>query len=647
MQSRTFCAAAATVIVVFGAAAAAQAYKPYFVRSPNGKIRVQVSELGGLTYSIRRGRKVVLLDSRIRAEFAGGLVLGENTKVTDAKITRIKKTWKPPFGKHSEVLNHCNELRLMLKVTGAAGKRFEVIFRVFDDGVAFRYVIPRQEGLDKFILTKEGTEFHFAGDHTAWFGDYKDFKSHQEARFPKSKLSAITAKSVIGVPSTIRIDDKLYVAITEAALVNWAGMYLARAERKGDKGVCLVTKLSPSKDAIVRAATPHHSPWRVIMISERPGGLIESEIIENLNGPCAIDPSWIKPGKMAWDHWWSGDVKMDTETLKEYIQLASDMGWPYQMVDWHWYGKPEQSDCTTPAPQVDMPALLKFAKQRNVRLWLWINWKDCDRKYKQAFPLYQKWGIAGVKIDFMIRDDQEMVNWYHKVVKKAAEHRLMVNFHGCYKPTGVRRTYPNLITREGVMGNEHTKWSTDIQPPHNVTIPFTRMLAGQMDFTPGAFLQVTKQKFVPKQLPARVMGTRCHQLAMFVVYESPITCICDHPRHYKGQGGADFLKVVPTVWDDIRVLTGEIGEHVTIAKRSGDDWYLGAMTNWDARELKVPLSFLGRGQYTAEIWKDAPDSAANPTKVFTEERSVSARDTFTIKMVSGGGTVVRLTPHKE
>jgi len=646
MRSRMFCAVAAMVVVVF-IAAAAEAYKPYVVRSPNGKITVQVSDPGALRYNIRRGGKVVLLDSAIRAEFAGGLVLGENTKVIDAKTTRIRKTWKPPFGKHGEVLNHYNELRLTLKANRASETRFEVIFRVFDDGAAFRYVIPRQKGLEKFVLKNEATEFHFAGDHTAWFPDYKGFKSHQEAQYPKSTLSAITPKSVIGVPSTIRIDDKLYVAITEAALVNWAGMYLARGERKVDRGVCLVTKLSPSKDALVRAAAPHHSPWRVIMISERPGGLIASEIIENLNAPCAIDPSWIKPGKMAWDHWWSGDVKMNTETLKEYIQLASDMGWAYQLVDWHWYGKPEQSDCTTPAPRVDMPALLKFAKQRNVRLWLWINWKDCDRKYKQAFPLYEKWGVAGVKIDFMIRDDQEMVNWYHAVVKKAAEHHLMVNFHGCYKPTGVRRTYPNLMTREGVMGNEHTKWSTNIQPPHNVTIPFTRMLAGQMDFTPGAFLNVTKQQFRTKVTPARVMGTRCHQLAMFVVYESPITCLCDHPRHYKDQPGADFLKIVPTVWDDIRVLTGEIGEHVTIAKRSGKDWFLGAMTNWDARELKISLGFLAKGRYTAEIWKDAPDSAENPTKLVTEKRNISAGDTFNIKMVSGGGMAVRFTPEKK
>ena len=644
MRNTTSCRLAVVGIVVFFAAAV-RADKPRVIKSPDGKITVQVSGTAGLTYSIRHGRKVVLLDSAIRAEFEGGAVLGSGAGITSVKRTQIRKIWKPPFGKHAKVLNHCNELRLTLEARTAAKTRFAVIFRVFDDGVAFRYAIPKQDGLKKFVLRKEATEFHFAKDHTAWFPDYKKFQSHQEALFPESKLSAIKPESIIGVPSTIKIDDKLYVAITEAALVDWAGMYLAGREKKTDKGVCLVTKLSPIKGALVRAATPHRSPWRVIMISERPGGLIESEILENLNEPCAIDPSWIKPGKMAWDHWWSGDVKMDTETLKEYIQLAADMGWPYQLVDWHWYGKPTVSDCTTPAPQVDMPALLKFAKERNVRLWLWINSKDCDRKYKQAFPLYEKWGIAGVKIDFMIRDDQEMVNWYHEIVKTAAKHHLMVNFHGAYKPTGVRRTYPNLMTREGVMGNEHTKWSTNIQPPHNVTLPFTRMLAGEMDFTPGGFLNVTKKAFKTKVTPAQVMGTRCHQIAMFVVYESAITCICDHPRNYKDQPGADFLKIVPTVWDDIRVLTGEIGKHVTIVKRSGKDWYLGAMTNWDARELKVSLDFLGPGQYTTEIWKDAPDSGKHPTKLAMEEKSLSAADTFTIKMASGGGMAVRFTPH--
>jgi alpha-glucosidase len=266
---------------------------------------------------------------------------------------------------------------------------------------------------------------------------------------------------------------------------------------------------------------------------------------------------------------------MDTATLKEYIQLAADMGFSYQLVDWKWYGdKPLENpdlDITTVEPEVDMPELLRFAKERNVKLVLWLHWTHVDKQYEEAFALYEKWGVAGVKIDFMQRDDQEMVNWYQKIVKKAAEHHLLVNFHGAYKPTGFRRTYPNLITREGVLGNEFNKWSRRVTPEHNCTLPFTRMLAGPMDFTPGGFLNRSRAKFRTNVKPTEVMGTRCHQLAMFVVYDSPLCCVCDHPRNYKGQPGLEFLRVVPTVWDDTKVINGEVGKYITMARQTGRD----------------------------------------------------------------------------
>jgi alpha-glucosidase len=259
-----------------------------------------------------------------------------------------------------------------------------------------------------------------------------------------------------------------------------------------------------------------------------------------------------------------------------------------------------------------------------------------------AFPLYEKWGVKGVKIDFMARDDQWMVNWYQKVVKKAAEHHLTVDFHGAYKPTGWTRTYPNLLTREGVLGGEYSKWSSRVTPEHNVTLPFTRMLAGQMDYTPGAFLNRSMGQF-RNGSPTQAMGTRCHQLAMFVVYYSPLTVACDHPDNYKDEPGIDFLKKVPTVWDDTKVLNGEVGEYITMVRKKGDTWYLGSMTNSLPRKLEIDLDFLDNGKWELHYFKDAADADVNATNLESGKINVQAADQLQIQMASGGGYVAYIT----
>jgi len=292
-----------------------------------------------------------------------------------------------------------------------------------------------------------------------------------------------------------------------------------------------------------------------------------------------------------------------------------------------------------------MDEVRRFAKERGVKLWLWLYWTDADRDdaYLKAFELYEKWGIAGVKIDFMQRDDQWMVNWYHKIVQKAAEHKLMVDFHGAYKPTGWRRTYPNLVTREGVLGNEWNGWTSKITPQHKCTIAFTRNLLGEMDFTPGGFLNRTRESFRPGH-PTQTQGTRAQELALLVIFESPIACVCDSPEHYRGQPGADFLKRVPTVWDETVGIDGEVGEFITVAKRTGSEWYLGTMTDWTARRQEIPLDFLGEGAYEATIWRDGPDAAKNAEDLVRESRTVTGKDRLTLDLAPGGGAVVRLAP---
>ena len=340
----------------------------------------------------------------------------------------------------------------------------------------------------------------------------------------------------------------------------------------------LVSTLSPRPDdpaVAVQGKTPHRSPWRVLMIADHPGRLVESNLVANLATPLQLkDTSWITPGRSAWDRWWSGDwapgadfkVAMNTATMKYFTDLAAEMGWEYVLVDWGWYGPITdfetggERDCTKPVAAVDVPEIVRYAKAKNVKVLLWIFWTHLDQRLDEALALYEKWGVAGIKVDFMARDDQWMVNWYETVVRKAAEHHLTVDFHGAMKPTGLERAYPNNLTREGVLGNEYNKWSDRVTPEHKVTLPFTRMLAGPMDFTPGGFRHATKAGFKAQDSQPMVMGTRAAELALLVVYESPLQVICDSPDAYRGQVGTSFLKETPATWDETRVLAGEVGQ---------------------------------------------------------------------------------------
>jgi alpha-glucosidase len=331
------------------------------------------------------------------------------------------------------------------------------------------------------------------------------------------------------------------------------------------------------------------------------------------------------------------------------------MGWEYQLIDWHWYGDPffstperwdnlnPDADILTENPNINIPELVEYAKKINIRVLLWLEWEHANKQMEEAFPLYEKWGVAGVKVDFMIREDQEMVKFYHRLVKLAAKHHLVVNFHGAYKPTGISRTYPNLLTREGVMGNEYTKWSREITPEHNTTIAYTRNMLGEMDYTPGAFLNVTEENFIGKedQPSPMVMSTRCHQLAMLIVYESALQVLCDSPFNYRNSpSGLNFLKLVPTTWDETKFLKGEIGEYISIARRSGNDWYVGNLNNSTNRKIEINLDFLDEGSYTAHIWKDGSDADIDPTSLVEETKKILPSATIEIDMAIGGGQVI-------
>ena len=630
---------AATITGVFTQA------QDFSVKSPDNNIVVNINNSEKLTYSVKFNGQTIVDQSSMGFEFKDEEPMTGNFTVVDQKNTRVNETWSPVVkSKHATVIDNYNELHLYLREKLAPMRQMELIVRTFNDGAAFQYKLLRAARIGERQIVRELTSFNIPGDPKAWIVEYGRYSTSNEAEFFEHPLSYLNEKSIAGMPLLMEYNSKCWVAITEARIDNYAAFYI------GTNGVTnqLATKLvplpgEPEQGVKVRFSDEIYTPWRVLMIGDNPGALIESEIIQNLNDPCAIeDPSWIEPGISAWDHWWSGEVKMEMPVIKQYIDLASEMGWPYMLVDWQWYGKfnSPEADITKWAPQINIHDIIDYARSKNVKILLWLYSSDVNRNgaFKQAFPVYRKWGVAGIKIDFMDRDDQQMVNWYHDIIKSAAENHLLVDFHGAYKPDGIIRTYPNMITREGVMGNEYYKFSDKMSPEHNVKLAFTRMLAGQMDYTPGGFINVTKEQF-RQQTPALVWNTRAAELSKFVIYESPLTVVCDHPDNILNKAGSDFLKIVPTVWDDIKFIGGYPADYVAIAKKSNDSWFLGVMNNSVGKSIEISLDFLPAGNHKAEMWADSKKSDKEPMDLKKSERSVKPGDKIKITLAGNGGFV--------
>ncbi len=609
---------------------------------------------GQLAYTVNFRGKPVVLKSTLGLELAGQPVLGAHVRIIHATPGAGDETYSLLHGKASTVHSVYRSLALELEETEAPHRKLQLEARAFDDGVAFRYVVPKQAGLDEIRLATERTTFHLAKDGATYPLLLDGFQTPYEDAYVTLPLSAIHPKELIGLPFLAEVPGAAWVAITEADIDNYAGMYL---EHNSPDALVLSSRLSPSvedKDLAVAVPAPMTTPWRVLLIGDQPGRLVESNIVTSLNPPSAIaDTSWIKPGKTAWD-WWNGTWAegvdftpgMNTATMKHYIDFCASSGFPYLLIDAGWAYQstgPNSShaDLTRTNPNIDMPAILDYGKTKNVRIWLWAHWTDIDRQIDEAFPLFEKWGIAGVKIDFMNRDDQWMVGFYHRVLQTAAAHHLMIDFHGAYKPDGIDRTWPNQMTREGVMGLEYSKWSGRVTPEHNLMLAFTRALAGPMDYTPGGFDNVTRAEFVPRNKKPMVMGTRAHELALYVVFESGFQMISDYPEAYKGQNEFEFIRAVPNAWDETKVVSGRPGEFIAVARRKGKEWYVGAITGWHGAEVDLPLEFLGHGNYAAEIYADASDAGDHPKHTEISVQRVTPAAMLHLKLASGGGAAIR------
>jgi alpha-glucosidase len=654
------------LLIVIGFRCTSKSGSTHEVLSPDGKIAIAIHTDPPLGYSITVDGVPVLLRSRLGLELAGNVKLGEKSVFQREVRKSADNHWENLFGKNRDVRDHYNELNLTLK---EGNHIFMVVARAYDDGVAFRLIIPGQSGMDSFTVTRDATELTFPGDYPVWAGWNNPegpsrpegrFVGSQEWRYLPNKLSGLNPDFRHGLPFLVQT-PAAYIAITESDLLDWAGMWLVpKPGVKNTLEVQLAPPIpvqpwpsrTPSADTtpikpagelqkgLVVARTPHNSPWRTFIIGRRPYELIQSDLVLNLSTSSKIkDISWIKPGMASWGTWWSGTGKNDVPALKQYIQLAADMDWPYQLS--------EIGDKSI------VPELVTFGKERGVRIWLWFHFNDFidSATEKRDFPMYAKWGIAGLKIDFIDRDDQWVVNWYEDICKIAAENHLLIDFHGAFKPTGLNRTWPNQITREGIQGNEYNKWSTKETPEHRTTLPFTRVLAGPADYTPGGFINRQPSQFQPVNVNTMVQGTRASELAMFIIIESPFTVACDSYNNYRDKDGnylpgMDFLKGLPTVWDETRGLDGEVGKYVVEVRRNDKNWYLAAISDSNARELPVPLTFLGTGSWKMTLWEDAPDCDQNPDHLIRNERIVRPSDTLQLKLAHSGGTVAFFSPAK-
>ena len=637
------------------------------LRSPSGQLQVGFRLDGRARPEIEISfGNVSLASGSLGLEISDSGLLSEGLTITDTAHQSVDVTYPIPIGKASSARDNHNELVVSLQETTAPGRKLDVIFRAFDDGIAFRYRIPEQGPISNFVITKEETRISFTDNPIAKVLPLKSHTTPYEAYYETHRVSELPEGTLFGLPMLLQHPQGAWMAVTEAGLTDYAGMYLVRDEK--DPQV-LRSQLSPLPtppaglsplEAKVIGQAPFESPWRVLMIADDPARLIESDIVFHLNAPPAIDDtSWIKPGKTTfpwWNHYVLEDVDFEpgvnTATMKHYVDFCAEQGIPYHSLDGldiAWYGGPIHpngpTDVTRSAPSIDMPELLRYAEEKGVRLRLWMHWLALKPQLQEAFATYEEWGVEGVMIDFMDRDDQEMVRWYHEVAETAARHHLTVTWHGAYKPTGMERTWPNVLTYEAALNQEYNKWQPPgvkgTPPQHNLDIAFVRMLAGPLDYHQGGMRSVLPEDYQFRDIAPPVQGTRGHQLAMYVVYLNHLPMMADYPTAYRGQPGLEFLIDVPTTWDETRVLYAELDKCLVIARRSGDDWYVGGMTAGEDRDLELPLDFLDEGSFEVELYLD--DSEDGPTALAHRTQSVTNVNLLTVRMPRSGGFAARLT----
>lgn len=642
--------------------------KEYSIASPNknNELKFELTQSGQPQYSLYSDGKMVIEPSLLGFEFEDMPEMTEGFEVVNIEENSTDTSWEQPWGEFKKIRDNHNELIVHLKESKGEERVVDIIFRVFDDGLGFRYFFPKQPHLDKVKISNEITQFSFPFDNEVWSIPVHRDNSYYESEYKKTLMSKT---DTINTPATFETKDKLYVAIHEADLTDFASMTLLKL-----KGNQYKSDLVPWADGIkVYAQTPFVTPWRTIIVGKNPGDLVTSTLILNLNEPSKIaDMSWIEPSKYI-GIWWGMHLEKytwgqgpkhgaTTKITKEYIDFASKNNLDGVLVEgWNegwdgdWTADGNVFSFTKPYPDFDLKEITRYAAEKKVRLIGHNETAGASKNYEnqleEAFKLYNSLGINTVKTGYVNKyldkkewhDSQYGVRHYRKVLETAAKYHIMIDNHEPVKGTGLQRTYPNLMSAEGGRGQEYNAWSADggNSPEHTTILPFTRMLSGAMDYTPGIFNFDYK---TPNN--AKVQTTLASQLALYVVLFSPLQMAADLPENYEGKPAFKFIKEVPCIWSETKVLDSKIGEYTTIVRQDwdGKNWYLGSITNRDARKLKVSLSFLEEGKnYEAEIYADGEGAnyKTNPYPVTIETKKVNSKTFLDLNLASGGGTAIK------
>ena len=634
--------------------------KDYSLLSPDGNVSVAVSVGDSLAFSVRYGREQILDMSRIGLDIKGlDRVFGDRPSLrrkSSAAVDRMLEAVVPL--KYRYVRDCFNELKLSFRGGWA------VVFRAYDNGVAYRFETSLGDG--KVLVRDEIAHYNFSEDCNVYWANEKnpDFISHCEAFFELKPLSAIEKEKYSYLPVSMQTPSGTRVVVTETDLLDYPNLFLTGGCGTSLRGelpeVILETGMRTDRDVnvlekadyIAETAGDRTFPWRIFTLGDD-RSLLENNLPWQLASPeFSDDTSWIRPGQISWECWcmlnvYGVDFKagVNTETYKYYIDFAAKYGLEYILMDEGWSAS--TMDIVHPKPGLDLQELIRYGNEKGVGIVLWTLWTPMMKDMGNILDTYQEWGIKGIKIDFMQRTDQPMVNFYEDVARECFKRHLIVDFHGSFKPAGLHRKYPNVMSYEGVYGMEHDKCSYDISPEHDLVLPFTRMVAGPMDYTPGATINATKDDFSIRWNHPMSQGTRAHQAAIFIAYESAVQMLCDSPsNYYREPEFTGFIASVPTVWDETRAIDAKAGDYLLVARRSGDVWYVAGLNDWNRRSLSLPLDFLGDGEYSAMVFKDGVNADSWAEDFKCETVSVSSGDVLPVEMANGGGWAAIIRPVK-
>ena len=640
-------------VAVGAAAISLQAADTIRLESPDRTWVASVATAPALTLELRDADGTLAIAQEIGLVTSAGDLPAPGAAVTAHRGRSVDDTVDPAVRqKASRLRDRFNEEEI------AFADGTKLVVRLYDDGLAYRFLTANAGPVQ---VVAEKRVCRFPDDPLVYFGaEDKGFFSHTEVTYEPTRLSALKRDRLASLPMTVeRTRDKGLLVLCESALEAYPGQWI----RAGENSLVGVNPAYPKRieqrshlDAfpaeregfIAKLAGPRALPWRTVATARRHADLLVNMLNYLVaDGRRITDTAWIKPGKVAWDWWhnwtWEGrKLPISNETYRQYIDFAADFGIPFVILDDGWY-KP--GDLTAQQPGIDVPALVAYGKQKNVGVILWASSATLELQFDTVMPQFEKWGVAGLKVDFFQRDDQPMVEFYWKLSAEAAQRHLTLDFHGAHKPAGLQRAYPNVLNIEGVKGMEQGKWSRFITPTHDVTLPYTRMVAGPMDYTPGAMKNSQPADFRPDNSAPGSMGTRCHELAKYVIFDAPLQMLSDAPPHYRKEAKTmEFRKEVPTVWDESIALDGRIGEFAVMARRSGDRWFLGGLTNESQRDLKLSdLKRLGPGPWLATVWQDTPESATKATAFTVTSLLLKPEADTTVHLAPAGGFVAILT----